>query len=34
MLSWEGASKKDFKAFSLSVQKSMRMRLFVVQADG
>ncbi|MFF7057689.1 type II toxin-antitoxin system RelE/ParE family toxin [Achromobacter spanius] len=33
-LYWEGSSKKDFKAFPRPVQKSMGMRLFVVQSGG
>ncbi len=31
LLFWEGSSKKDFKVFSVPVQKVMGVTLFVVQ---
>lgn len=31
LLYWEGSSKKDFKAFPVSIQKDMGVALFVVQ---
>ena len=34
LLHWEGSSKKDFKAFPVSVQKDMGVALFVVQLGG
>lgn len=34
LLYWEGSSKKDFKAFPVSVQKDMGVALFVVQLGG
>ena len=34
LLYWEGASKRDFKAFPLAVQKDMGVALFVVQLGG
>lgn len=34
LLFWEGSSKKDFKAFPVSVQKDMGVALFVVQLGG
>ena len=33
-LFWEGSSKKDFKEFPVTVQKDMRVALFVVQLSG
>ncbi|VWB13286.1 phage derived protein, Gp49-like [Burkholderia lata] len=32
LLYWEGASKKDFKAFPVEVQKDMGVALFIVQS--
>jgi phage-related protein len=34
VLYWEGASKKDFKAFPVPVQKDMGVALFIVQLGG
>ncbi|HWK53990.1 MAG TPA: type II toxin-antitoxin system RelE/ParE family toxin [Hyphomicrobiales bacterium] len=34
LLYWESSSKKDFKAFPLSVQKDMGVALFIVQLGG
>ncbi|TWC71306.1 phage-related protein [Herbaspirillum sp. SJZ099] len=34
LLYWEGASKKDFKAFPIDVQKDMGVALFIVQSGG
>lgn len=33
-LHWEGASKKDFKAFPIDVQKDMGVALYIVQLGG
>lgn len=34
LLYWEGSSKKDFKEFSIDVQKDMGVALFVAQLGG